>query len=73
MMELRCYKCGAPLVGKKCDYCGAKKRVKEGSKSNELKEEQSDAQRKVAKKERSGGVVSFIIEVVIEAIIEFFV
>jgi len=24
-MEQRCYSCGAPLMGKKCDYCGAKK------------------------------------------------
>ena len=26
-MEQKCYQCGAPLTGKKCDYCGAKNKI----------------------------------------------
>jgi len=67
-MEGRCHECGAPLEGKKCDYCGAKsKRVKEQDKPP-----LNNTQRKVLKEARGDGILSLILSA-IEIVVDLFV
>ena len=54
-MEQKCYKCGAPLIDKKCDYCGARNK---GIKKSLVPKETSETNSEVQVNQQYDGVVT---------------
>ena len=71
-MDWRCSECGAPLVRKKCDYCGARNKWDSVEKIEGVEVEEVEVSEEKVNKLQSGGngiVLSFIVEFLIEGIV----
>ena len=71
-MDGRCV-CGAPLVAKRCDYCGVnsswakKQKTKEAERVQRIKERSRESEGEVPKPQKyeGGGCLSSILEVIL--------